>query len=77
MPLASSALASIPKLWPGLGWPVGPVEGEMNLDRGSPLLCFFVLCVIIEPIHIYCKIWKLQKGRKEKMKIICHPTARR
>lgn len=70
--------AGVPQLWLGLVWPVaqwppssgwkvgvgGRVGGE--LEQGQPPTLLFVLCVIIKAVHAYCKIWTLQKGRKER-----------
>ena len=61
---------------PRLGWGMGAGgEGELGLEQAPTLL--FVLCLIMKAIHTHYKIWELQKGRKEKMKVIHHPSAQR
>lgn len=52
---------------PSSAWKVG-VGGRVGgeLEQGQPPTLLFVLCVIIKAVHAYCKIWTLQKGRKER-----------
>ena len=61
---------------PWLGVGEGGRWGGWARARVS-LTLLFVICLIIKAIHTHYKIWELQKGRKEKMKVIRHPGAQR
>lgn len=76
------------QLWLGLHPPLGPPTSHLSVEsgrggrlgdelkQGQPLLSFLVY-VHLKAVHTHCKIWKVQKCRKERIKIICHPTAQR
>lgn len=77
------------QLWLGLRPPLGPAASQLSVEggrggrwgnelkQGQPPTLFFALCLIIKAIHTHCKIWKLQKCRQERIKIISYPTAQR
>ncbi|XP_058142878.1 COMM domain-containing protein 7 isoform X4 [Dasypus novemcinctus] len=67
-------------------WKFGVTSGNSELEKVGSIFLQLKLVVkkgnrtenlYIEAVHAHCKISKIQKGRKEKMKIICHPSTQR